>query len=160
MSDETQVSDDKEQNLAALRAKAEALEAQLAALKPLAVEKTVREAGFDPATPAGKALVRLADESADADAVKALAAELGFETAPPAERHEPTQEEKATQAFADKLSQLNSVTTSDTPTDWTNKVYELQTEIESRAEQGLPTRHLVGQQIDLMLAESKRLSGN
>lgn len=120
MSEETT---DKDQNFEALRKKSEALEAQVAALAPLKVAQTVREAGFDPDTPAGKALSRLADAESDAEAVKNLAAELGFEVEEP--QTQLTKEERAAQEFANRSRDLQSVSSSDNPPSFDDQMAEL-----------------------------------
>lgn len=162
MSEETtteEMSDDKEQNLAALRAKAEALEAQLAALQPLAVEKAVRSAGFDPDTPAGRALARLTDSSADAETVKSLAAELGFEASTASPKHEPTKEERAAQEFADRTSRLNSVTTSDTPLDIDGEIAATQSALNAaRAAKNWDEVRAVGEQLQQLNIQKMRAS--
>lgn len=104
---------DKEINFQKAREKIERLEARNAELEPLAVERAIREAGHDPFSPAGKALARIAPPGADADTVKSLAEELGFE-APP-ERPVLNQNERAAQEFSSRAADLASVTTSDTP---------------------------------------------
>lgn len=125
MSEETQTDQtDKELNFEKLREKNEALEAQLAELSPLKVAQTVRAAGFDPDTPAGKALSRLADANSDAESVKNLAAELGFEVVDPAPVL--SKEERAAQEFANRQADLGSVTTSDEPPDVATEVAELE----------------------------------
>jgi hypothetical protein len=89
----------------------------------LKVAQTVREAGFDPDTPAGKALSRLADADSDAETVKNLAAELGFEAEPPPS--ELTKEERAAQEFANRKADLQSVTTPDNPPNFDDQIAEL-----------------------------------
>lgn len=132
MSEETQETteelSDKELNFAKLREQKEALEARVAELSPLAVEKAVREAGFAPDTPEGKALSRLAGDNPDADAVKNLAVELGFEASPEEQKHEPTPNERAAQEFADRTSELSQVTTSDEPPDLNSQIAEAEAE--------------------------------
>jgi len=117
MSEETQEVveelSDKEMNFRKLEARAEAAEARLAELAPLAVEKAVRSAGFDPDTPEGRALTRIAASDADADAVKGLAEELGFEASKSQTQLSPN--ERAAQEFGNRTADLNSVTTSDEP---------------------------------------------
>ena len=103
---------DKEINFEKVREQLAEKDARLAELEPLAVEKAVRSAGFDPDTPAGKALARLAVPGSDADAVKSLAEELGFEAA---SRPVLTPTEQAAVQSADGLRDLNSVTSSDEP---------------------------------------------
>jgi hypothetical protein len=110
--DNTEELSDKELNFKALREAKEALESELATLRPLAVKDAIRAAGFDPDKPEGKALARLA-ETADAESVKALAEELGFEV--PTLKPELTPTEQAAVAGAQKQAALNSVTTSDGP---------------------------------------------
>lgn len=122
MSDDNTV-DDKEANFAALRAEKEALAEQLAALQPLAVERAVRSAGFDPDTPEGKALTRLSTVDSDADAVRSLAEELGFEAAKPPQLN-PT--EQAMAQVADRSAQLGSVSVSDSPSTVDDEITGLQ----------------------------------
>lgn len=122
---ETTEQTDEEKNFAALREKVETYEARIAELSPLAKEKAVREAGFNPDTPEGKALSRLAGDEADADAVKNLAVELGFEaTTQDSPKHEPTKEERAAQEFADRQSHLSQTTVSDEPPTDLEKIAE------------------------------------
>lgn len=127
MSEENTEKTDKDQNFENLRKKAEALEARVAELEPLARAKLVAEAGFAPDTPAGKALSRLAPSDADVDAVRNLAEELGFEAAAPEEKKpELSKEERAAQHFADQKADLQSVTTSDEPQTIDDDLAELQ----------------------------------
>lgn len=109
----TEETDSKQaENFAALREQKEALEAEL---RPLRAEKAVTSAGFDPATPEGKALTRLAlaESDVDADKVKNLAEELGFET--PSPKAELSKNERAAQEFAIRAADMEAVTTSDGP---------------------------------------------
>lgn len=117
MSEETQTTEEKTQadNFAALRKEKEALEAQVAELTPLKVAQIVKEAGFDPDTPAGKALSRLATPDSDTEAVRNLAEELGFEAEGQSAAPTLTPEEQAFQASENRKSELQSVTTSDEP---------------------------------------------
>lgn len=121
---ETTEQTDEEKNFAALREKVETYEARIAELSPLAKEKAVREAGFNPDTPEGKALSRLAGDEADAEAVKNLATELGFEASQEETKHEPTPNERAAQEFADRQSQLSQTTVSDEPPTDLEKIAE------------------------------------
>ena len=75
----------------------------------------VSAAGFSPDSPEGKALHRLAlsEVDVDADKVKALADELGFEIVAP--KPELTATEQAAVAGSQRQQDLNSVTTSDGP---------------------------------------------
>lgn len=120
MSEETVETQENSQadNFAALRAQKEALEAEL---RPLKVEKAVRDAGFDPSTPEGKALSRLAEVDATADTVKNLAAELGFEVRSTVELNP---NERAAQEFAARQADLASVTSSDALPDLNQQVAE------------------------------------
>lgn len=123
------------------------LKSQLAALQPLAVEKAVRSAGFDPDTPAGRALARLTDASADAETVKNLAAELGFE-ASSSQKHEPTQNERAAQEFADRTANLNSVSQSDTPVDINDQIAETESALRAaRAARKWDEVRAIGEQL-------------
>lgn len=122
-----------EENFAALRAQKEALEAEL---RPLKVEKAVTSAGFDPTTPEGKALTRLAlaESDVDAEKVKSLAEELGFDnTPPPAPKLNQT--EQAMAQLADRQAQLGSVTT---PDDSANRdeIAEVQAALNAARENG------------------------
>jgi len=145
---------DKELNFKALRDEKKALEAQLAELQPLKVAQTVRAAGFDPDTPAGRALSRLADANSDVDAVWNLATELGFTTdddtspTPPATL---SQNERAAQEFAQRQNALSSVVTSDTPPTFDNQVDELNKLISIAKASGnnLEVRRLNSQLIDM-----------
>lgn len=101
------------------------LKEKLSTLQPLAVEKAVSQAGFNPDSPEGKALSRLADDGADSEAVKNLAVELGFEaTTQDSPKHEPTKEERAAQEFADRQSHLSQTTVSDEPPTDLEKIAE------------------------------------
>ena len=71
--------EDKLLNFERLREKNEALEARIAELEPLAVEKAVRDAGYNPVSPEGRTLVRLSKVGDTAATVQALAEEIGFE---------------------------------------------------------------------------------
>lgn len=113
---------DKEQNFAKLREKAEALEARLAELEPLAVAQAVREAGFNPNEGYGKALADLAGPGASADTVKEVAAKYGWEPEKP--KVELTPNERAAQEFAGRQAALNSVTTPDEPQDFGAQIAE------------------------------------
>lgn len=120
----TETQSDKEQNFAALREKLEATEARLKELEPLAVEKAVQAAGFDPNTPEGKALSRLAGSDSDAEAVKNLATELGFEAVEQDSPPDLSPNERAAQEFAERKQELDSVTQSDEPSDLGNQIAE------------------------------------
>jgi hypothetical protein len=137
---------DKEMNFANLRSQKEALEAELAALRPLKTAQTVKEAGFDPDSPAGKALTRLAADS-DVEGVKSLAAELGFEVGN-IER-QPTAVEAAAVAAGDQFASFNQTTTSDEPVDVNGQIAELQAQIHQMRSQGQNTSALVSKMISL-----------
>lgn len=129
MSEETteqQELTDKELNFEKLRQKNEELEAQIQSLAPLKVAQTIRDAGFDPDSPDGKALSRLVDQTADVDKVKEVAADIGFE--PPEPKAELSETEQAVQAGADKVAALNQVTSSDGPPDDAAEIQELEAE--------------------------------
>lgn len=70
---------DKEINFAKLRDENAALKAQVAELQPLAIEKAIREAGFDPASDRGKAL-SLAVEAGKVDAEPSKIVDLAEQT--------------------------------------------------------------------------------
>lgn len=141
MSEKTQAD-----NFAELRAQKEALEAEL---RPLRAEKAVVSAGFDPTTPEGKALTRLAltEADVDADKVKGLAEELGFEASKPKPALSPN--ERAAQEFSGRLSDLNSVTTSDDPGNIATQIAALDQQIAQARAQGLPSQQLMSQRIAL-----------
>jgi hypothetical protein len=98
----------------------------LSELRPFRAEKAVTEAGFPLDSPEGKALRALAlrEDGVDADKVKNLAEEFGFET--PAPKVELTPNERAAQEFANRQADLGSVTTSDEPPDVATEVAELE----------------------------------
>lgn len=126
MSDENQETQtDKELNFAKVNEELKQAKARIAELSPLAVEKAVREAGFAPDTPEGKALSRLAGDNADTESVRNLAVELGFEASTQEQKHEPTPNERAAQEFADRQSALNSVTQPDNPPTFADNIAEL-----------------------------------
>jgi len=109
---ETPAASDKEANLAALRQQLEAANQKLAALEPLQRASVVREAGFDPDSPEGKALVRMVGDETDATKVTEMAAEIGWapkQTLNPAEA--------ATVAAAQAQDQLRQVSVGDVPAD-------------------------------------------
>lgn len=142
MSEPIEEPTDKEINFQRLREKNEALEAQIAELSPLKVAQTVREAGFDPDTPAGKALSRLADASSDAESVKALAAELGFEAEAPTPAL--SKDERAAQEFGQRQSDLAAVTTSDIPPNMTDQIAEAEEAGDWNKSVGLKLQSLYG----------------
>jgi len=109
----TEVSEQDPANNANLRHQLEEANTRLAELEPLAVEKAIRSAGIDPDTPAGKALARIAPPGSDADAVKALADELGFE--PGSAKPVLTATEQAALSSADHMRALNDASTSEPP---------------------------------------------
>ena len=126
-----QVQSDKEANFAALRAEREALEAEL---RPLKVEKAVRDAGFDPATPEGKALSKLLGSDATGEKARELAADIGWE--PPQPRRELTPEERVTLAGADKIAALNASSTSDAPPNFDDLVRDAEARLKAAKNQG------------------------
>jgi hypothetical protein len=139
---------DKEMNFRKLEARAEAAEARLAELQPLAVEKLIRNAGFDPDAPgAGKALLRLVQADADVDAVKSLAEELGFE--PPKPGASRTPEQRVIEEQSNIQQRLQSVTTSDEPANTASQIADLDLQIQQARAQGIPTQKLVSQRIRL-----------
>ncbi len=105
---------DKDRNFRLLREKVAALEAELAELRPLRTGQRLRDAGFDPATPVGKAVGLLMQAQPDAvpdDVDKFrewVSTELGFA---PTE----TGKVEAAVGFADRLDQLGSAATSERP---------------------------------------------
>ena len=75
--EDVEVESDKDRNLAALRKKMEAAEAELAGLRPLKVDKMIREAGFDPDSDQGTAIqyalqAKGAEAPSTSDGVKEL----------------------------------------------------------------------------------------
>jgi hypothetical protein len=138
---------DKEMNFSRLREQKEALEARLAELEPLAVAQAVRSAGFDPDTPEGKALSRLAQAGADAEAVKSLAEELGFEAGTRKPQLNEFQQEQWD--AAQRQQALNSITSSDTPPTLESQIAELDLKIQQAQAQGVSTQKLVSERIKL-----------
>jgi hypothetical protein len=138
MSDQTPTEemDDQEKNWRAMEERMKTLEAENAALRPLSIEKAVTSAGFGLDTPEGKALRALAlkEENVDADKVKNLAEELGFET--PAPKAELTANERAAQEFSARAADLNAVTASDGPPGTDQAIQEA----EAAGDWGLSTR--------------------
>ena len=120
--DTTEGLSDKEMNFEKLRQKTEGLEARLAELEPLAVAKAVREAGFNPDADRGKALADLVGPGATVEKVKEVAARYGWEPEPP--RPVLTATEQAALSSADRLSALNSVTTSEPPVTLVSQIKE------------------------------------
>lgn len=133
-----------EQSFAELRAQKEALESEL---RPLKVERAVRDAGFDPSTPEGKALSRLADIEADGEKVKALAEELGFEASKPAPSLNVNETVAAT--LAARGAEIASVTTSDNPATTVNdEISEVQAALNAaRAAKNWDEAKALGQQL-------------
>jgi hypothetical protein len=133
-------------NFAALREK---YEAAVAELRPLKARDAVSAAGFNPNSPEGKALHRLAlaETDVDAEKVKALADELGFEVTPPKPELTPT--EQAAVAGAQKQAALNTVTTSDEPADIASQIADLDQQIMKARAEGLPTQQMMSQRISL-----------
>lgn len=150
MSDETQETTeqtDEERNFEALRKRAEAAEARVKELSPLAVAKAVSDAGFNPDTPEGKALARLAGDNPDPESVKNLATELGFE-ASQEPKHEPTPNERAASEFANRQSQLNQVTVADEPEDINSEIAGLETALKAaRAARNWDEARAIGEQL-------------
>jgi len=75
--EDVEVESDKDRNFAALRKTKEALEAELAELRPLKVDKMIREAGFNPDSDEGTAIqyalqAKGADAPSTSDGVKEM----------------------------------------------------------------------------------------
>jgi hypothetical protein len=138
---------DKELNFAKLRSRAEAAEARLAELEPLAIAHAVRSAGFDPDTPEGKALSRLATAGADADAVKTLAEELGFEAG--SKRPQLNEFQQEQWDAAQRQQNLHSFTSPDAPPTVEAQIAELDAQIVQARNDGNPTAHLLSQRVSL-----------
>lgn len=107
---------DKEINFQKLREQKEALEAELASLRPLQTKETLRQAGFDPDTPEGKALsvaIKAGEVEANPDQIVAYAgSEFGWEPKPRLTETEATQVEGSK-----RLEAVRQVTQSDGPQD-------------------------------------------
>lgn len=114
---------DADRNFRLLREQNEALRAENETLRPLRIEKAIREAGFDPDSPEGKALARMAPTEVDADAVKTLAGEIGFE-AP--QQMTAAQQEAATQAKV--AGEVGKVASGDSPPTTEDKTEQAMTD--------------------------------
>ena len=103
-----------EQSFAELRAQRDALESEL---RPLKVEKIVRDAGFDPKSGNGLALQDLLGFDADVETAKEVAAKYGWEPAEPKPQDERTKEQRVVEDQSQRFAQLQSATSSDSPPD-------------------------------------------
>lgn len=108
----TEPETDKDRNFRLLREKVAAMEAELAELRPLRADKKMREAGYDPSSPVGKAIGLLVRSTPDAvpetpeQFREWIVSELGFA---------PVDDGKidAAASFADRMDQVSASSTSD-----------------------------------------------
>lgn len=119
---EVEVSD-KEINFQKLREQKEALEAELANLRPLQTKETLRQAGFDPDSSEGKALsvaIKAGEVEANPDQIVEYAgSEFGWEPKPRL-----TETEAAQVEGSKRLEAVRQVTQSDGPQDTQSLIAE------------------------------------
>jgi hypothetical protein len=113
---ETETKSDKELNFEKLRAQNEAQEQELAELRPLRIDKSIRDAGFDPTTDKGKALsIALKAGEVETDPGRILEyaeAEFGWKPEKPL-----SSTEAATVTAAAQSHQIQTQSSSDEPED-------------------------------------------
>lgn len=118
---------DKEINFQKLREQKEALEAELAELRPLRVKETLREAGFDPSTPEGKALA-LAVEAGKVEADSSLIAEYAGSEFGWQPKTALTPTEASQVEGSQRLAAARAASTSDGPPDVRQQIAEAEAE--------------------------------
>lgn len=115
---------DQEKNWRAMEERVKALEAENTELRPLAVAKAVKEAGFDPDSDKGRVLADLLGDQRDKEKVLEVAAKYGWEPQEPAPVL--NENERVAASLAERTAQLNSVTSSDTPPSLDQMIAEAQ----------------------------------
>lgn len=114
---------DKEINFQKLREQKEALESELAALRPLRTKETLRQAGFDPDSAEGKALSMAIDagkvETDPEKIVEFAGSEFGWEPRTQLTETEATQVEGSR-----RMEAVRQVTQSDGPSDVSSQIAE------------------------------------